>query len=71
MVSDFVLRVIHLPSGKAVEWAPGQQVESQLVDELCSRVTAKGVGVGRTEAQVVAKVREAMTELLHHLKSQV
>jgi hypothetical protein len=71
MASDFLLRVVHRPSGDYVEWAPGQYIESHLVDELCNRVRAKGVGLGRTTNHVVEDVRAAITELLFELKKQV
>lgn len=69
--SDFTICVRHKPSNTFVEWAPGRAVEMNIVDELCSRVKAKGVGALRTEAHVIADVRLAMTELLYDLKKQV
>lgn len=71
MASDFLMVIRRIPSGQTVEFAPGLAVESQLLDELCDRVRAKGVGVGRTEDHVIADVREAFNELFHDLKKQV
>ncbi len=69
--SDYVIQVVHKETGRVVEWAPGLQVERQLVIDLCNRVAAKGVGVFRTTAHVVADVRVALQELLYELKSEV
>lgn len=70
MASEYVLRILHLPTNQDVQWAPGREVESNIVDELCNRVAAKGVGIGRTTSHVVTDVRTAMNELLFDLKSQ-
>jgi hypothetical protein len=64
MASRFRLQVVNLDTGRVVEWAPGQQVERDLVTELCARVAAKGVGVGRSTAHVVEDVRTALQDLL-------
>lgn len=70
--SNYVLRIVYLPTGETVhQWAPGLAVESQFVAELCDRVRAKGVGVGRTEAHVIADVQTACEQLLFDLKSRV
>lgn len=71
MPSQFVIRVVDLMTDEFVEWAPGKAVEKQLVDDLCTRVASKGVGITRTTAHVVADVRAAMDELLYELKLNV
>lgn len=71
MPSQYVIQVVDTESGKVAEWAPGMAVERQLVDDLCGRVQAKNVGFMTREAQVVAAVRSALTELLFALKSDV
>jgi hypothetical protein len=71
MPSQFALRIVHVPSGEYVEWAPGMLIESNLVEELANRVSVKKVGLLKTRAQVVEKVREAILELLYDLKKQV
>jgi len=70
-VSEFVLRIYHLPSKSFVEWAPGRELESQIVTELCDRAGAKGVGVLRTTAHVQADIKEAFQELFLDLKKRV
>ena len=69
--SEFRLQVLHVPTGKLVEWAPGLTIEKDFVAEICRRVQAKGVGIGRTEAHVVADVRAAVEELLFAIKMDV
>lgn len=71
MASQFAMRIVHLPSGEYVEWAPGQVQEALIVEELVDRVKAKGVGLFRTEAHVLVDVEAAMTELIFDLKSKV
>lgn len=69
--SDYAMRIVYLPTGEYVQWAPGQEIEAMVVDELCDRVAVKGVGVGRTSEHVLADVRAAMTELILDLKKRI
>ena len=71
MPSDYLIAVIEKTTGHTVSWAPGLEVEAQFEDDLVTRVKAKGVGLARTEAHVLADVRAALAELLHDLKSRV
>jgi hypothetical protein len=71
VASDYRICVRSVSTGLEVEWAPGLAVERQLVTDLCDRVAAKGVGMGRTTVHVVADVRAALEELLHDLKAEV
>jgi len=72
MASDYAIQIVHVATGEVVHrWAPGLAVEVELVENLCARIAAKGVGVGRTEAHVIADVREAVGELLLDLKKRV
>lgn len=71
MPSDYSLQIVHRASGKVVSWAPGMQAEVELIENLCQRVQAKGVGVGKTEAHVLDDIRAAFRELLHELKRLV
>lgn len=69
--SEFVMRIVHVPSGKCVEIAPGLAAEMDLLNDLCDRVRAKGVGIGCTEDHVIEDVRAAYRESLMSLKVQV
>jgi hypothetical protein len=72
MASAFQMQIVELATGHVVHrWAPGLAVETELLDNLCRRVQAKGVGLGRTEAHVIADVRAALEELIYDLKTQV
>lgn len=71
MVSDYLIQVVHKDTGKVVSWAPGLEVEKQFESELLDRVKAKGVGVARTEAHVLADVLSALQEMLRDLKSRI
>lgn len=57
-----------------VRWPPGRRegsAERDLITDLCDRVRAKGVGVLRTEAHVIADVEAAFKELLFDAKAGV
>lgn len=69
--SDFVIQVLHLPTGEIVEWAPGLKVEREFIAEIVNRVGAKKVGVGRTVKTVQSAVKDALIELFWDLKRQV
>ncbi len=71
MASKYVIQVASKKTGKVYEWAPGLAAERELEDEICNRVAAKGVGIVRTTAHVIADVRAAIEELLHDLKLDV
>lgn len=73
MASDYRLQIIDTRTGQPTKgWQPGDRVvETDLVADLLQRVKAKGVGIGRTEAHVLADVRAAFTELLFQLKERV
>jgi len=71
MASDYVMQIVHKHDGTVVEWAPGLAVETEHIENLCARVKAKGVGVGRTEAHVIADVKTALREMLRELKGRV
>lgn len=70
-MSEFVMQIIHRQTGKVVSWAPGLDVEVELIDNLIERVRAKRVGWFRSEAKVVSAVQDALNELLYDLKRQV
>lgn len=74
MASEFVvqLRIVHEATGTIVAWTPRKpETDGPVIDELCARIAAKGVGVGKSEAHVLADVRAAWHELLHGLKAHV
>lgn len=70
-MSNFRVQIVHTEDGKVVEWMPGREVEGELIESLCKRVKAKGVGLGRTTDHVVNDVRTAFQELLRELKFKV
>ena len=67
----YLIQVVNKTSGSVVQWAPGSNVEKDLIRELVERVRAKGVGVFRTEAHVTSDIKTAIEELLYDLKAQV
>ena len=71
-MSEYRLRIVHARTGQIVKgWEPGTHIETDLVDELCARTKAKGVGMFRTEAHVLDDIRAAFAEMLYELKKQV
>lgn len=71
MASEYRLQIVQRDTGKVVEWAPGLAAEVELVENFCARLKAKGVGLGTSEAHVLADARAAFGELLHDLKAQI
>lgn len=71
MASDFAMRIIRKATGEYVEWAPGDPIETMVVDALIERCRNKGVGLMRTEAHVLADVRAAAEDVLLALKGYV
>jgi len=71
MDSEYLIQVLHKPSGKVVQWAPGLSVEKDFIAELVERVSVKGVGIACSRFHVCQDIRAACEELLHDLKSRV
>lgn len=72
MASAYRVQIVDADTGDVVYHAyPGLQAEAELIANLQTRVRAKGVGIGRTEAHVIQDVGAAFVELLHDLKSGV
>jgi hypothetical protein len=72
-MSRYWLQVIDRQTGGEVVigWYPGDRVEVDLAGELTERVKAKGVGLFRSEAHVLADLRLAFGEMLYDLKRRV
>lgn len=71
LVSDYLIQILHTPTGEVVQWRPGQLIERFFIQELLDRIAAKGVGFGRTTKHVTADVHAAISEMLHEMKKQV
>jgi len=72
MASAYRVQIIHAATAEVVyRELPGEAVEADLVENICQRVRAKGVGIGRTEAHVLADVKAAIAEVLYDLKKRV
>lgn len=71
MLSPYVIQVANRVDGKVAEWAPGLKVEQDLVNDIVDRCRAKGVGFLRTEAKVLAAVRDAIEESIYDLKAKI
>lgn len=71
MASEYRLQIVHRDNGLIVSWPPGLAAEKDLVDALCARVQTKGVGIGATEAHVIADVRAAFEEILVEIKREI
>ena len=70
MASHYRIQIVEQHSGRVTSWAPGLEIETEFVTNLCNRVKAKGVGF-RTETHVLTDVRAALEELLRDLKAHV
>ena len=72
MASQFIIQVVYKKTGEVIKsWLPGERVEKDIEDEVIGRIQAKGVGFLKTEAKVLASVREALREFLYSLKEMV
>ena len=69
--SEYLVQIIHRRDGRVAQWAPGLDIETEFIENLCNRVLAKGVGMLRSEKRVIEAVRQAAQELLFDLKAQV
>jgi len=70
-MSDYRLQIVHASDGRVVSWRPGREIEVDLIEALCSRLSARGVGVFKSQVQVLDAVREEFAELLLLLKGRV
>lgn len=70
-MSDYQISVVHAVDGRVAVWRPGSPIETDMIDDLCTRLAARGVGVFATEAKVLQAVREEFAALLYDLKRKV
>jgi hypothetical protein len=63
--------IIHAESGEIVYANTPLEAQVEVIENLKTRVRAKGVGLGRTTNHVVEDVGQAMLELLRDLKKVV
>ena len=72
MASEYRVQIVHMPTGDlAHSWSPGSPAERQFEDAICDRLAQKGIGIGRTQAQVIASTHEAIREVLFEIKARV
>ena len=71
-MSRYRLQIIDAQTGEVViGWQPNDRVETELSEELLRRVKDRGVGLFRTEAQVLASLRQCFSDMLYELKGRV
>ena len=70
-MSDYRLQIVHSSDGRVVTWRPGHEIETDLIDALCARLKARGVGIFTSEARVLSSVKEEFGGLLFDLKRKV
>ena len=68
--SAFVISIARTDA-EPVRLKPGSSAERDLVESIVRASIARGVGMFRTEATVAERIREAVKEVLHDLKSDV
>ena len=70
--SRYRLQIIEVETGEVVKtWLPGHPIEIDLALELCNRLRSRGVGVFKSQEQVLAAVKEELASLIFSLKAQV
>lgn len=68
----FRIQIINAENGEvAASWAPGSAVEQEFVQSAVAAITAKGIGVFKTEAQVQSAIESGLRDLLYNLKLAV
>lgn len=71
-MSQFRLQIVDAKTGQVAKgWQPADRVEMDLVEDLCTRLKGRGIGMFRTEAKVLETVRGAFAEMLLELKRRV
>lgn len=65
----FLLQIVY-PSGEVLTFPAGGRMEMDLVREITAAIMAKGVGFGKTEAQVEAAIKDAIPAALLAFKTQ-
>lgn len=72
MQSQYLLQIVERETGEVVKsWEPGSRIETELLTELSTRLSGRGIGLGRTTVHVLDDLKHAWAELLFELKSQV
>ena len=68
----FLLQIVY-PDGTVLRGAPGRAnpFEMDLVAACKKAIVARGVGVGRTEAQVARAIEDGIIEAIQDLKNRV
>ena len=62
--SEYRIQIVAKDNMRVIAWAPGMDMERDLIEEICARVKAKGVGSFKTTTHVIEDVRAAIRELL-------
>ena len=65
------MQIVDKRTGDIVQFEPGLSVEVNFIDDCVTRVLAKGVGIGRTQAHVAQDIRNGVEEAIHALKLKV
>lgn len=70
-MSNFRMQVVNSKTGDIVQWRPGFPVEVDIVEDVCEKLSKRGVGLFRSQARVLQAVRECFAESLLELKKKV
>lgn len=69
MIPRFLLQIVDVDEPHAVVRLPaGGLLERDFIETCVTAITAKGVGFGKTEAQVRQAIRDGITETIAALK---
>lgn len=68
--SHYRLQIVDIRDGSIVRWKAGAPIETDLVDELCTRLQKEGVGVFRSQAKVLAAVKSTFASMIWDLKAK-
>lgn len=65
------LQVVGPDDQLVTSWPAGHTLEVEITDAIVSAALARGVGVFRTESQVVVAIRAAVASVFRGIKQQV
>lgn len=71
MAHRYLWQVVEEGSDAVCRLPAGGRIERDIVADVLTRAQAKGIGVFRTEARVLAAIETSLTEVLSELRKEV
>jgi hypothetical protein len=71
MASRYLMQIVDRKTGIVVQFEPGLKAETDFVTDCVAHVVSRGVGIGRTSAQVAVAVQAGVEDALMALKGKI